>query len=74
MVKYMAMLIPKLYLKPLANLTTKEVPWNWSTAKYDASEHIKSQLTIAPVLVLYNPSKELNLENDANDCGIGSAL
>ena len=70
----MAMFLPKLYLEPLANLTTKEVLWNWSTAKNEALEHIKSQLTTAPVLVFYNFSKELNLENDASDYGIGSAL
>ena len=70
----MAMFLPKLYLKPSANLITKEVPWNWSTAENDAFEHIKSQLTTAPVLVFYNPSKELNLEHDASDYDIGSAL
>ena len=74
MVNYMAKFLPKLYLKPLTNLTKKEVPWNWSTAENDAFENIKSQLTTAPVLVFYNPSKELTLENDVSDYGIGSAL
>ena len=70
----MAKFLPKLYLKPLTNLTKKEVPWNWSTAENDAFENIKSQLTTAPVLEFYNSSKELTLENDASDYGIGSAL
>ena len=70
----MAKLLLKLYLKPLTNLTKKEVPWNWSTAENDAFENIKSQLTTAPALAFYNPSKELTLENVASDYGIGSAL
>ena len=74
MVNYMAKFLPKLYLKPLTNLTKKEVPWNWSTAENDAFENIKSQLTTAPVLAFYNPSKELTLENDVSDYDSGSAL
>ena len=36
--------------------------------------NIKSHLTKAPVPVFYNPSsKELTLENDASDYGLGSA-
>ena len=70
MVNYMANFLPKLYLKPLTNLTKKEVPWNWSTAENDAFENIKSQLTTAPVLAFYNPCKELTLENDNNNNNI----
>ena len=62
MVNCMAKFLPKLYLKPLTNLTKKEVPWNWSTAENDAFENIKSQVTTSPVLEFYNPSKELTLE------------
>ena len=37
-------------------------------------EKAKSLVTAAPVLSFYDPGKELVLENDASEYGIGSAL
>ena len=45
-----------------------------SSAENDAFEKIKVQITTAPVLAFYDPAKELTLENDESEYGLGSAL
>ena len=76
MVNYMAKFLPDLaaMMKPLTNLTKRNMPWNWSTAEQEVFDVIKSKLTSAPVLVFYDTNKALTLENDASDYGIGSVL
>ena len=76
MVNYMAKFLPDLaaMMKPLTNLTKRNMPWNWSTAEQKAFDVIKSKLTSAPVLTFYDTNKALTLENDASDYGIGSVL
>ena len=74
MVNYMAKFLPNLNLKPLTNLTRKDIPWNWSTAQSEAFEIIKNQICSAPVLAIYDPSKELTLECDASEYGIGCTI
>ncbi len=74
MVNYMAKFIPNLTLQPLTNLMKKDVAWNWSSTQQKTFEDIKRQLTSSPVLALYDPLKELTLENDASEYGIGAAL
>ena len=75
-VNYLAKFLPHLsvVLQPLLILTRKEVPWNWSENQQAAFEKAKSLVTAAPVLSFYDPGKELVLENDASEYGIGSAL
>jgi len=74
MVNYMVKFIPHLNLKPLTNLTRKDVPWNWSAPEQEAFDTIKSQLTSTPVIALDNPDKELTVERDPSEFGIGSVL
>ena len=75
-VNYLAKFLPHLsvVLQPLLILTRKEVPWNWSENQQAAFQKAKSLVTAAPVLSFYDPGKELVLENDASQYGIGSAL
>ena len=60
--------------KPLHNLVKKDVPWNWSKSQQTAFEALKKAITDAPVLTYYDPKKELVLENDASQNGLGSAI
>lgn len=61
-------------IQPLNNLTKKDVPWNWSRAQQDAFDNVKSLISKAPTLTFYDPKKELTLENDSSEYGLGSCL
>ena len=61
-------------IAPLTRLLKKEVSWNWSSAQQEAFQKLKDRLTSAPVLRMYDPLREVTLENDASEFGIGSAL
>ncbi len=67
MANYLAKFLPNFtdITTPLRNLTPKDVTWTWSEAQQKAFEEVKSLVTKAPILTLYDPDKELNLENDA---------
>ena len=76
MVNYLARYVPHLtdLVHPLSNLLRNDVLWQWSPAQDSAFTKTKQAITSAPTLHYYNPSKELTLENDASDYGLGSAL
>ena len=76
MVNYVGKFIPNLskILKPLHNLTKKDITWTWSESQQSAFESVKDMITNSPTLAYYNPQKELILENDACDYGLGSVL
>ena len=52
----------------------KDVTYTWSTNQEKAFNRIKKELTEAPTLQFYDQRKELHLENDASEFGIGSVL
>jgi len=76
MVNYLSKFIPNatITLRPLQNLLKKDVSWNWSDVQQEAFDSMKTLVTSTPVLAFYDPKKELTLENDACDFGIGSAM
>ena len=76
MVNYLGRFLPNLsdVLVPLHMLTKKDIPWTWSETQQCAFNKVKELITNAPVLTFYHPSKELVLENDASEYGLGSAL
>ena len=76
LVNYLSKFVPRSasVLTPLQNLLKKDVPWNWSESQQHAFDSIKLLITSAPVLAFYDPQKELTLENDASEYGLGSAL
>ena len=76
MVNYLAKFLPNLsdILQPLHMLTKRDVTWTWSESQESAFQSVKQLITNTPVLAYYDPNKELVLENDASEYGLGSAL
>lgn len=76
LVNYISKFIPQStnILHPLNNLLKKHIAWTWSTSQEKAFNRIKEEICNATTLAYYDPKKELLLENDASDYGLGSAL
>ena len=75
-VNFLAKFLPNLsdVLYPLHNLLKKETPWNWSTEQDKSFEQVKQLIVDHAVLSFYDPNKELLLECDASDYGLGIVL
>ena len=58
----------------LRKLTVKDAEWSWTPIRDAAVDLIKKLVTTAPVLRYYDPQKELTLQCDASDTGLGTAL
>ena len=76
MVNYLGRFMPNLSssLEPLHMLLKKDVPWTWTDTQQVAFDAVKKLITNTPVLAYYDPHKELVLENDASEYGLGSAM
>ena len=61
-------------MQPLHNLLKNNVPYMWSKTQQTSFDAVKVVLADAPVLAFYNSNKELVLENDASEYGLGSVL
>ena len=76
MANYLARFVPHLTdtMQPLHNLLKNDVPYVWSNTQQTSFDAVKVILSEAPVLAFYNSDKELVLENDASEYGLGSVL
>lgn len=76
MVNFVAKFIPNTakMLFPLNNLLQKDIPWNWYKNQEHAFLKIKEAICNSVKLAYYDPAKELILENDASEYGLGSTL
>ena len=76
MVTYLAKLIPLAsdILHPLQSLMKKEVHFQWSSTQQDAFNKIKACLSNDTALAFFDPTKEVTLQNDASEYGLGSVL
>lgn len=59
---------------PLTRLTRKEVPFSRDSDYEQSLRRMKKKLTIAPVLVIPNPSKPYDVFCDAQNEALGGAL
>ncbi|GMF38388.1 unnamed protein product [Phytophthora lilii] len=61
-------------IHPLSSLLRKDVGWSWRTEHLKAFEAVKQSLSLAPVLMLPDPSKPFYVVCDASDFAIGCVL
>ena len=59
---------------PLTDLLKKERDFKWTNEHQTAFETLKTALTSAPVLAIYDNSRPCNLYTDASKLGIGAVL
>ena len=76
MVNYLSKFVPNLseITSPLRSLLKKETEFLWDEPQSRAFERVKQTITQSPVLVYYDPNKELTLEVDPSKDGIGACL
>ena len=75
-VNYLSRFVPKLsdVMRPISDLTRPDVEWTWDSVHDKAFEEIKRVLTQAPVLAYFDSTKELSIQCDASEQGLGAAL
>ena len=61
-------------LSPLYKLLEKKRHWSWGEEQQLAFDKVKSQLTSSPVLMHFDPEKEIILSCDASPYGVGAVL
>ena len=73
---YLAKFLPRLssIVEPLRQLTRKDTDWLWTEEHDRAVQEVKDLATEAPVLVYYDPKKELVLQCDASGKGLGAGI
>ena len=76
MIQYLSKFLPNLAsdLQPIRELTKKDVDWNWSVECEQAFQKVKQKITETPLLVYFDPDKELVLQVDSSKDGLGAAL
>jgi len=76
MLNFLARFSPKLsdVVKPLRELTHKDVPFKWTDAHDKTFVESKNLITHAPVLRYFNPQLPVTLQVDASAVGVGGTL
>ena len=73
-VGYLSKFLPNLssVMQPIRKLTEKDTYWQWGKEQEDAFTEVKRLVLTTPILAYYDPSKELVLQTDASQAGLGS--
>ena len=76
MVKFLSQYIPdeSSITAPLRSLLKKNVAWQWQPEHQQAVEKIKHVLASNPVLGFYDVTKDVTIQADASQAGLGACL
>ena len=72
MIQYLSMFLPNLTksdLQPIRELTRKDADCNWSVECEEAFQKVIQKIRYIPVLVYFDPDKELVLQVDSSKDG-----
>jgi len=61
-------------VRPLNNLTKKDLIWNWMNACEEAFEKLKEEFQKAPVLLMPDLTKPFTIETDASKFATGAVI
>ncbi|CAB3981086.1 Hypothetical predicted protein [Paramuricea clavata] len=75
-INYLAKFLPQLsdVSEPLRQLTKKDVVFVWDQVHDQAFTKLKKLVSMPPLLKFYEPEKELVIQYDASEGGLGAAL
>ena len=75
-VTYLAKFLPRLstVCEPMRRLTDKEAVFDWLPQHEEAFTQIKKLITNAPILQYYDYLKDVKIECDSSDVGLGAVL
>ena len=59
---------------PLTDLTKKNETFRWTERAQEAFNRLKEAITSEPVLVMFDPTRPVELETDASDYALGAQL
>ena len=76
MITYLAKFLPTLsdMTEPLRCLLDKDVQWHWNDTHEKSWKQVKQLITREPVLKYFDPSKEVTLQCDASESGLGAVI
>ena len=75
-INYLSRFIPRLsdVFRPIAQLSERNVEWNWGDKQESAFTQLKDLITTAPTLSYFDPKEQLVIQCDASNSGLGAAL
>ena len=59
---------------PLTDLTKKDQEFQWNPEAQRAFEELKRRFSTEPVLMMFDPTREIMIETDASDLALGAVL
>ena len=76
MITYLSKFLPNLseVTKPLRRLLDKDVEWRWDDSHKEALNRVKHLITREPVLSYFDNAKEVTLQCDASESGLGATI